>query len=121
VSSKLFYAAYGWLTFSGGMHFAIDVVSQRLRGVRPPGPETTLYYGLHSSFALGQVVLGVLGLWLALRLPDVVRAPAVLLVSVLAALAWLTISLLFIEYWQPKLNTAVFVVLMLAAALSVKT
>ena len=42
----LIYAAFGWLTLSGVMHFFVDVVSYHLQGKRIPGPETTLYYGL---------------------------------------------------------------------------
>jgi hypothetical protein len=51
-------AAFGWLTLTGTLHFAIDVLSQYLRGKRVPGPETTLYYRLNSAFALGQVLFG---------------------------------------------------------------
>lgn len=61
----LTYASYGWLAFSGTVHCVIDVASQHVRGKRAPGPETTLFYGLHSSFALGQVLCGLLCLWLA--------------------------------------------------------
>jgi hypothetical protein len=114
------YAAYGWLSFSGTMHFAIDVLSQHLRGVRAPSTETTLYYGLHSSYALGQVVLGALGLWLTARAPNLLREPVALAVSGLAALAWLAIAVLFVEYWQPKLNAALFSALLLAVILSAK-
>ena len=39
----LVYAAYGWLTFTGVMHFVVDVVSQHLRGKHVPSTETTLY------------------------------------------------------------------------------
>ncbi|WP_145958942.1 hypothetical protein [Sphingobium sp. SCG-1] len=38
----LAFAAFGWLTFTGTLHFAIDVASQYVRGKRGPGPETTL-------------------------------------------------------------------------------
>jgi hypothetical protein len=38
----LVYAAYGWLTLGGTLHFFIDVVSQYMRGKRVPGPEATL-------------------------------------------------------------------------------
>ena len=32
------WATFGWLTFSGTLHFLIDVVSQYVRGVREPSP-----------------------------------------------------------------------------------
>jgi hypothetical protein len=50
----LTFAAFGWLTLPGTLHFVVDVVSQYLRGKRVPGPETTLYYGLDSAFATGR-------------------------------------------------------------------
>jgi hypothetical protein len=114
----LIYAAFGWLTFSGTMHFFADVVSQHLRGARAPSAETTLYYGLHSSFALGQVVLGALGLFLARRAPGLLRTAPILAVSVTAGIAWLVIAVLFIEYWQPKANAALILALMLAVVLT---
>ena len=114
----LLYAAYGWLTFAGVMHFAIDVVSQYLRGKRLPSAETTLYYGLNSAFALGQVLLGLLGLWLAFRARDVLgELPAVTL-SVVAGLGWLAIAILFMEYWQPRMTAGIFLALLVASALT---
>ncbi|NOK15618.1 hypothetical protein [Corallococcus carmarthensis] len=114
----LVYAAFGWLTFAGTMHFFADVMSQHLRGIRTPSAETTLYYGLHSSFALGQVVLGALGLFLARRAPDLLRASPAIVISMTASIAWLVIAVLFIEYWQPKANAALILALMLAVALT---
>ena len=59
----LLYGAYGWLLLSGFLQFGIDVVSQVLRGKRVPGPETTLYYGLNTAYALSQVLFAVLALF----------------------------------------------------------
>lgn len=112
------YFAYGWLTFTGTAHFGVDVVSQYLRGVRAPGPEATLYYGLNISFALGQVVLGAIGLWLARRHADALREAPIVIVSILAAAAWLAISFVFIEYWPPRINAAVFLVATVAAGMA---
>src|SRR5271167_347086 len=64
--TNLLYAAYGWLLLGGALHFAIDVVSQYVRGTRVPGTEATLYYGLDTAYALGQVLLALLAL-LAIR------------------------------------------------------
>jgi hypothetical protein len=58
----LLYAAYGWLLLSGTLQFAIDVVGQYVRGKRPPGAATTLYYGLNSAYALSQVLFAALAL-----------------------------------------------------------
>jgi hypothetical protein len=111
----LTFAAFGWLTLTGTLHFVIDVVGQHLRGRRVPGPETTLYYGLHSAFALGQVLFGLLCLWAARRHPDLLRDPAVILLSGVGAAAWLTLTFFAMEYREPKLNAGLFVVLLLAA------
>jgi peptidoglycan/LPS O-acetylase OafA/YrhL len=115
VAKYLTFAAFGWLTFTGTMHFAIDVVSQHLRGKRVPGQETTLYYGLNSAFALSQVLFGLLCLWLARRQPDLLREPAVVALSVLGGAAWLALTFLAMDYWEPKMNTGIFVLLLGAA------
>jgi len=117
----LVYGAYGWLTFGGTMHFVIDVVSQKLRGVRTPSPETTLYYGLNSSYALGQVLLGVLGLWLFNRSPELIRETPMLTISFIAGALWLTIGLLFIEYREPKIIVSVYLALLIGAAVTGRT
>jgi len=110
--------AYGWLTLAGVMHFFIDVVSQHVRGLRPPSPETTLYDGLHTSFALGQVLVGVIGLWLAWRARELLAAPPMVVLSLMAATSWFTIAALFIEYWQPRFSIGVFAALVVAAAVA---
>ncbi|UYB50434.1 hypothetical protein OCJ37_10355 [Xanthomonas sp. AM6] len=108
------YAAYGWLALSGALHFIVDVVSQYLRGKREPGLETTLYYGLNSAFSLGQVAFGLLGVFLAWRARDLVSATPVLILSIAAALGWLAITFMFMEYWEPKLNVGIFLALLVA-------
>lgn len=108
------YAAFGWLAVSGVLHFVIDVLSQYLRGKRLPGAETTLYYGLNSAFALGQVVFGLLGLYVAWRVSYLLRETPVLALSLAASLGWLAITFLFMEYWEPKLNAGIFCLLILA-------
>ncbi len=115
IHKYLSYGAYGWLAFGAAMHFIIDVVSQKLRGVRAPSPETTLYYGLNSSYALGQLALGAVGLWLMLRAPELVREVPMMVVSLLAGLAWLAVTFLFMEYREPRFVSSIFLVLMLAS------
>lgn len=109
------YAAYGWLALTGILHFVVDVVSQHLRGKRAPGLETTLYYGLNSAFALGQVAFGLLGLFLAWRDMNLLSETPALILSIAAAFGWLAITFLFMEYWEPKLNVGIFCVLIIAA------
>ncbi|HBK47469.1 MAG TPA: hypothetical protein DDZ67_13760 [Xanthomonadaceae bacterium] len=109
------HAAYGWLVLSGSLHFIVDVVSQYLRGKREPGLETTLYYGLNSAFSLGQVAFGLLGLFLAWRAMHLLSQTPALILSAAAGLGWLAITVLFMEYWEPKLNAGLFCVLIVAA------
>ena len=116
--TPLTYASYGWLAFSGTVHFVIDVVSQRVRGKRAPGSETTLFYGLHSSFALGQVLYGLLCLWLVWSAPALIAQPQVAALSLAAGLGWLAITFASMSYWQPKVNVGIFVALVLAAAVT---
>ena len=116
MTGALRWATFGWLAFSGTAHFLTDVVSHRLRGLRPPGLERTLYEGLNTSFALGQVAIGALGLWLAWRAPDALRHPAPWAILLLVALGWLAITFLFMEYREPRAN-ALLVVGLVGAAL----
>ena len=111
----LAYAAYGWLVFGGVMHFIADVVSQYIRDKRPPGLETTLYYGLNTAFALGQVAFGSLGLFLAWRSVKLLGESPVLILTVASAIGWCTITFLFMEYWEPKAVSGIFCVLVFAA------
>lgn len=112
------YTAYGWLSLSGTLHFIIDVVSQYLRGKRAASVETTLYYGLNSAFSLGQVAFGLLGLWVAWRAIGLLSETPALVLSVAVAFAWLAITFLFMDYWEPKLAVGIFCVLIVAAALT---
>jgi hypothetical protein len=112
------YAAYGWLALTGVLHFVVDVLSQHLRGKRSPGLETTLYYGLNSAYALGQVAFGLLGLLIAWRAMPLLRETPMLVLTAAMALAWLALSVVFMEYWEPKFNAAVFCALVLAMLLT---
>jgi hypothetical protein len=111
----LTYAAFGWLTFTGVMHFAIDVVSQYVRGKRLPGAETTLYYGLNSAYALGQILFGLMCLWAARREPALLREPVVVVLAGAGAAAWLALTFTAMDYWEPKLNTGIFIALLIGA------
>lgn len=114
----ILYAAYGWLTLGGLLHFLIDVVSQYARGVRSPSPETTLFYGMHTAYAVGQVLFGLLGCWLAWRAADVLGQRPVMLLSIVGAACWLAIGFIFFEYWEPKFVAAVFGILVIGAAVT---
>lgn len=109
------HAAYGWLAVTGVLHFLVDVVWHHLRGTRGSESDSMLYYGVHAAFSLGQVVFGLLGLFLARRAIGVLREAPVMVLTLVAGLAWLEMSMLFMDYWEPTFNAAVFCVLVLAA------
>lgn len=96
-------------------HFLVDVVSQFLRGKRPPGVEATLYYGLNSAFALGQVLFGLICLWITWRRPDFLSEPLIAALCLTAAACWLAITFMFMGYWEPKMNVAIFAALLIVA------
>ena len=108
------YSAFGWLAFSGTMHFIVDVVSQYLRGKHVPGTEATLYYGLHSAFSLGQVAFGILGLYLAKRNIHLLMETPIILLCLFSGIGWLAVTFYFMEYWEPKLAVSLFILLILA-------
>lgn len=116
--SYLTYAAFGWLVFTGVAHFIVDVASQYLRGKRPPGIETTLYYGLNSAYALGQAAFGLICLWIAWRHPSLLNERPVVVLYLAAAAGWLAISFAVMGYWEPKLNAAIFGALLVAVVLT---
>ncbi|MBL0938429.1 MAG: hypothetical protein IBJ03_06025 [Gemmatimonadaceae bacterium] len=113
-NTYLIRAMFGWMVLGGTLHFIADVVSQHLRGKRVPGVETMLYYGLHNSFALGQVAFGLLGLLIARRAMPLLQELPVLVLCVVVSLGWLAVAVGFIEYWQPKANAALLCALALA-------
>jgi hypothetical protein len=114
----LWFVAYGWIIVTGSSHFIIDVVSQYVRGVRAPSTETTYYYGMNTAFALGEILFGVFGLILALKAPQLLgQWPAVTL-TIAASVGWLAMSFMFLPYREPRFVSAVFVLLVIAAAVS---
>lgn len=107
--------AYGWLVLSGLLHFTIDVISQYLRGVRPSSPETTLYYGLNSTFSLGQVSFGLLALTMCWRRPALAQQPVIKAITILAGIGWILVAVGFMEYWEPVATTGTFLAAILIA------
>ena len=114
---SLFYAAYGWLVLSGTLLFAIDVLSQHIRGKRAAGFETSLYYGFYTSLAFGQILLGLLCLWLTWKEPMIVSGGPIVGLSLVAAVGWCVIAFLFIEYLEPKITAGIFAFLLVSAML----
>ena len=107
--------ALGWLTFGAVCHFLIDVVSQHLRGVREPGAARTAYYGLHSAYPLSQLLLAAMGFLIAHSAPGLLQGLGFRLICLVAAVCWLAICVLFIEYRPPLFIAVIFVALMLTA------
>jgi hypothetical protein len=114
---KLLYAAYGWLLLSGILQFVIDVISQYLRRKRVPGPETTLYYGLNTAYALGQVVFALLALLVVRNGGAFMGQWSRLTLGLLAAVGWLVTGFVFLEYREPRITVAIFVALLVGVAL----
>jgi hypothetical protein len=114
----LLYGAYSWLLLSGILHFGVDVVSQYLRGKRAPGPATTLYYGLNSTYALSQVLFAVLALFAIRQGMTAMGHGYGLALGLLAACAWFVLCVLFVEYPQPRITVAVFAALLAGVALT---
>jgi len=114
----LLYAAYGWLLVGSILHFCIDVVSQYWRGKRVPSVETTLYYGLHSAYALGQVLFALVALLLIQRGVPFFDEWQGWALGFAAAAAWLAICFAFIEYREPRIVIVIFAISLLGAALT---
>ena len=114
----LLYGAYSWLLLSGLLHFGIDVLSQYVRGKRPPGPATTLYFGLNSSYAVSQTLFAALALFAIRQGVTAMGEPSGLVLGFVAACAWFVLSLLFLEYPQPRITVALFAILLVGVALT---
>jgi hypothetical protein len=115
----LLYGAYSWLLLSGLLHFGIDVVSQYLRGKRAPSPATTLYYGLNSSYAVSQVLFAMLALFAIRHGVAAMGQWSGVGLGLLAACAWFVLSMIFLEYTQPRMTVVLFAALLVGAALTV--
>lgn len=118
VHSYLLHGAYGWLLLSGFLHFGIDVVSQYVRGKRPPGPATTLYYGLNSTYAVSQVLFAALALLAIRQGVNVMGQWPGLALGLTAACVWLVLSWMFLEYSQPRMVVLLFAALLVGTALT---
>jgi hypothetical protein len=116
---SLLYGAYSWLLLSGLLHFAIDVVSQYIRGKRVPSPATTFYYGLNSSYAVSQILFGLLALFAIHHGLAATGQLSGILLGLLAACAWFVLSLFFLEYTQPRATVALYAAFLFGAALTV--
>ena len=100
------------------LHFSIDVVAQYLRGKRAPGPQTTLFYGLNTAYALGHILVGLVALLvLHSGSPVLGRWPG-LTIGFAAAAGWFAVCVFFLEYTQPRGVVMVFAVLLGVAALT---
>ena len=114
----LLYGAYGWLVIGGVLHFAVDVVSQYVRGKRLPGPATTLYYGLNSTYAMSQILFGALALFAIRHGVSAMGQENGLALGFLAACAWFVLCLRFMEFPQPRVVVAVYAGLLAGVALT---
>lgn len=112
----LLYGAYSWLLLSGLLQIGIDVVSQHVRGKRVPGPATTLYYGLNSAYGVSQILFALLALFVIRQGTTAMGQWSGISLGLLAALAWFVLSVLFLEYPQPRMTVALFAALLLAVA-----
>lgn len=114
----LAYAPWGWLTLMSIVHVAVDVVAQHARGLHPPGRETTLYDGLHVSFAFGQLLLGLVGLVLAHRARGVLLEAPIVAIALVGAAGFLAIATAFTDYTPPRINAVIFAALVVASTWS---
>lgn len=118
VHKTLLLASYGWLTVFGVAHFLIDVIARRVHHRHRPHPTPALYYALHSTYSLGQVMFGSLALSIATSDTALLSHPSALLIAITAASGWLLIAWLFMDYWEPKAVAGIFFVLITAAAIT---
>ena len=118
VNALLLYGAYIWLLLSGLLHFGIDVVSQYVRGKRPPGPATTLYFGLNSSYAVSQTLFAALALFAIRQGLTAMGQSSGLALGFVAACAWFVLCFLFLEYSQPRITVVVFAILLAGVAVT---
>jgi hypothetical protein len=87
-------------------------------GSGPPGAQTILHYGLNSAYALSQVLFAALALLATSRGLIILGRWPGLILGLLAALCWLAICVLFLEYRQPRMTVALFATLLAEAALT---
>lgn len=106
---------YWTLLASGILHYIADVLSQYLRGVRTPSAETTLYYGLNTAYALGQVVFATGALLILRSGSSLMDSTGGIALSFAAVIGWLVFSFVFIEYTPPRIFMGLVLALLVAA------
>ncbi|GAN88521.1 hypothetical protein Gain_0221_012 [Komagataeibacter intermedius TF2] len=74
-----------------------------------------------ATYALGQIIFGLAGVWLTWRAPELPGEWSAIILSLAAAVGWLAIGFVFMEYWQPRIAVAAFGILIIAAAMTARS
>jgi len=104
------------MVFSAVMNYLADVIQPYLRHQRVAGPETTKYYGLHTGFNFGQVVFGLTALLLLLNGSNFFSRRSGEALALFAIAGWFAISFAYTTFAPPKINLAIVLALLVAAA-----
>jgi hypothetical protein len=112
------YGAFGFLLLTGVLHFVVDVVHQHYSGQRPAGTETTYYFGLHSAYALGQVVFAALAILIIRSGSDLLSKVPGQVISFIAVAGWFAICFKFSEYIPPRINLGIVTALLIGAVIT---
>lgn len=108
---------FGWMALSGVLHVGADVFTPLLRQAPVPGTDRSLYFGLHSAYALGHVAAGLIGLWALMHVDHAIGLRPLLLLGTAISIGWLALALTFIPYRPPRANDALLVLLAVVALL----
>ncbi|WP_369059562.1 hypothetical protein ABOZ73_18455 [Caulobacter sp. 73W] len=115
---NLLFVAYGYLFWAGVLHFQIEVVLPHLDERMAQGPQSDLYYGLHSAYALGQAAFGLAAVLIVRSGSDLLARRPGQAVGLAAVAGWLAFAAIFIDYVQPRIHMIVVLVLLIGAALA---
>lgn len=110
ILSPLFwqFVAFVLLIVGGVLHFYFDVLQPYLMETQKKELKTVSFLGLHSFYASGMVLTGIINLYIALFHPLIFEDLVYVAFLFIWALVWASGAFLFMDMKAPKINMAIF-------------
>ncbi len=104
--SSLFWqlVAFMLLIIGGVIHFYFDVLQPYLMATQKKELRTVSFLGLHSFFASGMVLIGIINLYLTLFQPLILQDLVYVLLLLVWSVVWASGAFLFMDMKMPKIT-----------------
>ena len=119
ITSSLFWQliAFVMLIFGGVIHFYFDVLQPYLMATQKKELRTVSYLGLHSFFASGMVLTGLVNLYLTLFQPAMFSDAVYVALLMVWSVVWTSGAFLFMDMKMPKITMSVYMAILVLSVL----